>query len=153
MIGTKAGRALAIAFFGLSLTVAASGAEAHPKPAPIIAVSVNRVCEQPGTNGDTVLATAFALTSVNTRSKVGTYVMDEGWGLTSKGTRNGIWVHDVTGRSGPNGQWMRLTTNSGGEGHLRAVVPNYVLYDLVHVVYDGWTSPDAPPGLRCPVVD
>lgn len=61
------------------------------------------------------------------------------WSLMLDDGREYLQLHEVSGRSGPNGQWMTVASTSGGEGHLRwtgygEALGNGSHFDLVRIV-------------------
>lgn len=60
---------------------------------------------------DGALTVSFGLETL--KGAEWTFRMDDG--------QQDIQIHEISGRSGPGGQWMSVGASSGGEGHLRWV--------------------------------
>lgn len=100
-------------------------------------VAITSICDGDNTAGGPA---SIGFTLASRAGYTWVAVLDEGHGTSTTSQTDGLWIKDDDASS-PT--WVRVTTESGGEGRLRASFPEGT--DLVRLTYDGWTSTAVPP--------
>lgn len=115
----------------------ASGDDSDREGERTLFVAITSICDGDNTTGGPA---SIGFTLASRAGYTWVAVMDEGHGTSTTSQTDGLWIKDDD-ISKP--AWVRVTTESGGEGHLRASLPREA--DLVRLTYDGWTSTAVPP--------